>query len=210
MAARLTAAEKQRRKKLAAKPRKVGRPRKVVIPTSIEKLAELGAPLKEMAPILNLSLSTLTERLSKDPEFRAALERGQAACKLKLRNLQWHHAEGEGGPAVNMAIHMSKHQLGETDRPVDTHSTVDVKIELISAGERIAARFDEINRRLTGAAAGAEVLPQLEVLGTVEPGTYSEITIATPGPVAERVEGRGDGAVAEGEAGRVYPEPVGI
>jgi hypothetical protein len=142
---RLTTAEKRKRLKerriakgLEEKP-KPGPKRKTADPVSLEEMAAMQCTQEEMAAVLGMSVKTFQNRLKDDPEFADAVERGKQRGKVSLRRLQMQHAEGEGGPAVNMTIHLSKHVLGQFDKPVDTHSTVDINVNTNNAGERIAA-----------------------------------------------------------------------
>lgn len=200
MVAKLTTAEKNRRRRSVAKvgPKKVGRSKKEVKLPSLERMAMMQCTNQEMAAILGMSARTFGLKIKEDPVFAETIERGREIGKVNLRMLQQRHAEGEGGPAVNMTMHLSKHVLGQFDKPVDTHSTVDVKIELISAGERISAKFDEIERRLAGPVAGEEGLPVIDgTFSVVDPGAaFAEIKADS-----QLVEGRDNGDLAEGSPG---------
>lgn len=164
---------KQKRKNLEARriregklptPRKNGRPKKTFKPDEVERLAALGCNDRDMAAGLLISEPTFRSRMKDDPEFAEAVERGRANGRINLRQHQWRHVEGEGGPAVNMAIFLGKNMLGQVDRPVETHSTVDVNIEISSASERIASKLDQLRERLLGSGQPS-ILPQVEILG---------------------------------------------
>jgi hypothetical protein len=140
----------------------VGRPRLTIDNVSLAELAEMQCDNKQICAALRISMTTFRMRMLEDEEFREAVEGGRERGKANLRLLQWKHAEGEGGPAVNMTIHMSKHALGEFDKPVNTHSTLDINVEIGSAGDRVAAKLDELRRRMLAAP-----LPELEVISSV-------------------------------------------
>jgi hypothetical protein len=162
-------AKKRVRSKKAAEPGKPGRKKIQADPLSLERLAEMQCTDKEIAAVLGFSSKTFQTRMKDDPEFKEAIERGREKGKVSLRLLQRRHAEGEGGPAVNMTIHLSKHTLGQFDKPVDTHSTVDVRIDVTSSAERLAAKFDEMARRFIPAP-----LPEVEVIDVVPDGEFVE------------------------------------
>jgi hypothetical protein len=117
-------------------PPKNGRPKAEIDLEKVRKLAEIGCPDKEIAAVLGVSISTLKNRMKVEPELAEAIEQGRDLGKVNLRKLMVRHSEGEGGPAVNMTIHRAKHELGQFDKPTNTHSTVDINVEINSAGER--------------------------------------------------------------------------
>ena len=165
---KLTAAQKKANRAVAksaklAPPRPPGRPKKIIPPADGERLAMLGCTDGEIAIGLAISLPTFRARMKDDPEFAAAIERGKAQGKIKLRMLMVQHSEGEGGPAVNMTIHRAKHELGQFDKPVDTKHTVDVNIDISGSAERFISKLDGLRQRLLE----SQSLPQLEVLETV-------------------------------------------
>lgn len=150
-----------------ADPRPNGRPKKKPPADTVETLAQLPAITdKEIALNLGISLSTFYLRMKDDTEFKDAVERGRAKSTVDLRRLIVKHSIGEGGPAVNAAIHRTKHELGWLDRPTETRKTIDVNIEITSANERIAFKLDQLRERIMGSGQ-PQVLPELEVLGNV-------------------------------------------
>lgn len=192
----------QKRKNLEARriregnavPAKAGRPKKTFKLDTVEKMAEIQCPDKELAVRLGISAPTFADRMKNDPEFRDAVERGREKGKTDLRMLIIKHSEGEGGPAVNAAIHRTKHELGWTDRPTDTKHTIDVNIEISSAAERIAFKLDQLRERVLGSGQ-SPLLPQIEILGDVVPAqTVTDGEFVESGMVECPVE-RGDGGV---------------
>jgi len=82
----------------------------------VERLASIKCTLEEIAVGLDISHSDARRLSTNDNIFRERMERGYAKARLSLRRLQWRHATGFGPAAVQMAIHLSKHWLGETDK----------------------------------------------------------------------------------------------
>lgn len=152
-----------------ADPRPNGRPKKKPPADTVETLAQLPAITdKEIALNLGISLSTFYLRMKDDTEFKDAVERGRAKSTTDLRKLIMRHSEGEGTAAVTATGIRVRHELGWHDRPMgDTKHTVDVKIEITSASERIAHKFDQLRERILGSGQ-SQALPQLEVLGDTE------------------------------------------
>ena len=87
----------------------------------LTKLAARGSTMKDVAFWYNCSERTVQRYLEAPDEgerpssyFRAWSE-GQGLLKMSLRSAQCKMALGSGKGAAQMLIHMSKHQLGETD-----------------------------------------------------------------------------------------------
>ena len=91
-----------------------GKPHPIDI-SDLNKLAQLHCTIEEAAAFFGCTKLTIKRRLRK-PEYREAWDRGREYGKHSLRRLQWKHANGSGSSAVQMAIHLSKHWLGETDK----------------------------------------------------------------------------------------------
>jgi hypothetical protein len=147
------------------KKTKIGRQKISVSKFTLEELAAIGHTDKEIALILGMSDKTFQTRKKDDPEFLTAYTAGVARCRIGVRMHQQRLMQGDGGPAVNMVKHVSAHQLGEFDRPIETHKTVDVNIEVNSSWDRISAKLDDMQRRML---ANTSPLPQLEIID-VEP-----------------------------------------
>lgn len=96
-------------------PSKGGRPPSDINRDQLEGLARLFCTIDEAAAFFKVSKRTMIRHLKKK-DVAEAWERGKQTGRLSLRRLQWQHANGTGSSAVQMTIHMSKHQLGETDR----------------------------------------------------------------------------------------------
>lgn len=95
--------------------KKNGRPPIVIDPVDLEKLGALHPTYAEIAAFYGCTERTIINRL-KEPELQLALETGKGKGKLNLRRLQLRHANGTGSGASNMAQHLGKHWLGQTDR----------------------------------------------------------------------------------------------
>lgn len=96
-------------------PKKTGRPAIEIDPLQLEKLGALQPSYEELAGFFGCTKRTIVNRL-KEPDLLLALDRGRQTGKLSLRRVQWRHAQGTGSGAVNMAIHLGKHWLGQTDK----------------------------------------------------------------------------------------------
>src|SRR5581483_6910787 len=102
------------------KKKKTGRPR---IELDVDVLRALGAvhcTIDEIAAGLRaagciLDVRTLKRRLQ-EPRYRDIWVAGQLERKVSLRRLQWRHAQMPNSAGVTMTIHLSKHQLGETEK----------------------------------------------------------------------------------------------
>lgn len=151
---------------VTAKGGKMGRPRVELNKTVLRALAvlqctheEIAAGLAAADPDKKLIIRTLKRRL-KEPEYAAIIKAGQAEGRISLRRLQWRHAQMPNSAGVNMTIHLSKHNLGQTDKSaLELSGKVDSQIEVASARDRVARRIDDLAKRIqsrvTGLAAGA-------------------------------------------------------
>lgn len=85
----------------------------------LAKLAKLMCSESEAAHVLDCRPKELNAAIDvgEGPVWEA-WQKGRAGAKESLRRLQWRHAQGEGGPAVTMAIHLAKHWLGENDKNI--------------------------------------------------------------------------------------------
>ena len=100
-----------------------GKPPIAFDPNQIEKLAALGSTLENVAFFYDCSVRTV-ERHVRAPdnddeppsELWKAWCRGRAGLQLSLRQQQLKIAMGSSKAAVHMLIHLSKHQLGESDK----------------------------------------------------------------------------------------------
>lgn len=93
----------------------------------LEKLAAMGCTQDEAAEFFDCSKRTLQRYLadSNDRSYHEAWHRGRIRIKQSLRRLQLKHASGTGNSAVQMTIHMSKHQLGESEKSLQVHMNPD-------------------------------------------------------------------------------------
>lgn len=82
---------------------------------NLRAVAALGCTQVEAAAFFQVSERTIIRRL-KDRVWFEAWDQGRAVGRVSLRRLQWKHAQKEGSAAVQMTIHLSKFNLGETER----------------------------------------------------------------------------------------------
>lgn len=179
-----------------------GRPTLDIDLDQVVKLAEMQCTNKEIAAFLDISPSTLANRIKAHPDLGEAIERGRELGKVSLRRLQMKHAKREGGPAVNMTIHLSKHTLGQSDRPIE-HNSTEINVSITNVGESIASKLDELRRRILGASEQPVAL--LPVIDAEFSETNSGERVEA---VAECVAGGVAEHAPEGDAGRVHVEPV--
>jgi hypothetical protein len=97
-------------------PKKTGRPPVPITAKTLRGLGRLQPTLDEVASVFGCTKRTVQHHLKANPELAQALEDGKNAGRLNLRRTQLRHAEGTGSGAVNMAIHLGKHWLGQTDK----------------------------------------------------------------------------------------------
>jgi hypothetical protein len=163
-------------------PRKSGRPRSEIDIDQVTKLAELGCTKKEIAAYFGMHEATLRARMKENPGLEEAVEYGREMGKVSLRRLQMRHAKGEGGPAVNMTIHLSKHLLGQSDRPIE-HNSTEINVHInADAGDRIAAKIDALARRMLPP-------PELEIIDVVPECVSGGVAEHTAAGGAEEVSG---------------------
>ena len=86
----------------------VGRPKKEIDYTTVEKLANIQCTQDEIASFLGIS----TRTLQRDEQFMELFNRGRENGKMSLRRIQWKHAE----KSVPMAIWLGKQYLGQRDK----------------------------------------------------------------------------------------------
>jgi hypothetical protein len=85
----------------------------------IEDLAGIGCSFDEIAGCLKITRKAWEYRVSHDPAVRMAWEWGRADMKETIRRHIWRNAEGTGSAALQAALHLAKHHLGETDKAAD-------------------------------------------------------------------------------------------
>jgi hypothetical protein len=101
---------------------RAGRPPAKIDPEHVTKLAALGCTKAELAFFFNCSERTIDRQIrapeeDEEPsELWQAWTFGKVGMQTSLRRQQIKAAFGNGKGAVQMLIHMSKHQLGESDR----------------------------------------------------------------------------------------------
>jgi hypothetical protein len=98
----------------------VGRPRKEVDLQLLGLLAEAGASIGEVAAMLtrsglDIDARTIKRRL-KEPQYHDAWQNGVAVGKVKLRLQMVKQSRLMNSAGVQMAIHLSKHWLGMTEK----------------------------------------------------------------------------------------------
>jgi hypothetical protein len=103
-------------KKQAKEPKRIGRPPVKIDADNLRKLSALRCSVEEAATFFRTVKRTLLRRLKEDPELKEAWENGKNEGRIALRRLQWRHAQTPGSAGVQMTIHLSKHELGETEK----------------------------------------------------------------------------------------------
>ena len=134
-------------------PKRTGRPPVEIDLDQLKKLAMMHATQEEVAAFFDCTRRTIIKRL-KEPEYLFAYENGKLLGNLNLRRISMRHANGHGSSAVNMTIHLRKHQLGETDRPpsttmIQTNNT----LALTNASESDLRALESILARIADASA---------------------------------------------------------
>lgn len=109
----------------------------------VEEAGALDATLAECAVLCDVSEQTIKRRMSNDPLFIEAWQRGQARCKINLRRLGWRHAKGFGPQAVTAWIHLTKHVLGWTEKStMEVTGTIQHEITAMRASDLLCQGFD--------------------------------------------------------------------
>lgn len=88
--------------------------RKKINPNDVEKLAQIGASLREMSIFLNVSIRTLERRLA-EPKYEKARDQGEANLNISIRRKQIELALGGKGDKT-MLIWLGKQILGQQDK----------------------------------------------------------------------------------------------
>ena len=89
----------------------VGREKKIVPPTEVYKLSQLGCKDIEIADWFGINAETLRYN------FKAELTKGRESLKQSLRKAQIQCALGGN---ATMLIWLGKNLLGQTDNPIDS------------------------------------------------------------------------------------------
>lgn len=89
----------------------VGRDKKIVPPTEVYKLAQLGCKDVEVAEWFGINAETLRYN------FKAELTKGRESLKQSLRKAQIQCALGGN---ATMLIWLGKNLLGQSDNPIDS------------------------------------------------------------------------------------------
>jgi hypothetical protein len=97
-----------------------GRPPKKIDFGVVERLAELGNTMEDIAWILGCSKQTIYTNMNNDPEFMDAYKRGFAKGNERLRRAQFDAAVEDKVPSL--LIWLGKQRLGQRDN-------VDLSIE---------------------------------------------------------------------------------
>jgi hypothetical protein len=131
-----------------------GRPPVKIDLSVLETLAGLQATYEQIAAAFRCTPRTIIKKMKKR-ECREAYERGQEFGKLSLKRLQWKLANGTGSSAVNMAIHLSKHWLGETDKsqPIVNNVQTNNTLSLTHASESDLRALESVLARIADASA---------------------------------------------------------
>lgn len=132
----------------ASKKNKGGHPKSVIDLDLFRKLCQMQCTEMELAGFFGVSLRTIKRRV-KESEYREAWDYGRAHGRASLRMLMWRHAQRDGSSGATMAIHLSKHWLGMTDKAaLELSGKVDGQVEVTSARERVTRKIDAIAQRI--------------------------------------------------------------
>lgn len=145
---------------------KMGRPRIEIDLVLLQRLAETGCSIAEVAAMLRRSglqvdMRTLKRRLT-EADYRSAWEEGQLIGKVRLRSQMMKLATMTSHPnaAVQMCQFLARNWLGMNDK---TSIELTGAIEVSSARERLTRKIDALSeriaRRVDGIAAAVGAQP---------------------------------------------------
>jgi hypothetical protein len=121
-----------------------GRPRLEIDPEKVEQLARVGATQAEMARHFNVSLATLTRRLT-EPRYSGVYERGHADLCISLRRKQVELALAGN---ATMLVWTGKQILGQKEHVEHSGTGPGGSIDLnVSARELLARRIAQLAER---------------------------------------------------------------
>lgn len=80
---------------------------------AVERAASIGCTKDEISAVLGISRAALYNHMNRDPEVKAAIDRGSDKGKATLRRMQWRGAES-GNPT--MLIWLGKQLLDQRDK----------------------------------------------------------------------------------------------
>lgn len=163
--------------------------------------AKIDCTLAECAALIGVNPRTVDRYYADDPQFIEAWERGHAMKRVDLRRTQWRHAQGFGPQAVQMAIHLGKHILGQTEKSLIEHTgTVQHEIVQVRQSDLMCVGLD--SSRFTPVESGElqDLLEALDDAGSLRAlGTTRRRRL-----LALIARGSGDDAI-EGEFTEVKP-----
>lgn len=110
----------------------MARPKIIIDPLEVEKLAAMSCSIQEIASFFGCSRDTIERR------FAANILKGKDKGKIKLRRLMWQNAEK--GNAV-MQLWLSKNILGYTDK---LEQTVNGEMKTISLSYSVPKKAIDI------------------------------------------------------------------
>jgi hypothetical protein len=131
---------------------KTGRRRKNVDPSGVRKLASFGCTNSEISAFFDCSNDTIERRFAVD------LAKGREEGKIRLRKLQWKHAE----KSFAMAIFLGKNILKQSDKQEIDH-TGDVNVNIGTA--RVSDLKGEITTLFRDETIRKELLALLAAAG---------------------------------------------
>lgn len=139
-------------------------PKKEIDYRVVFEAAKINCTLEECAALLGVNPSTVDRRYADDPQFIEAWERGHAMKRADLRRTQWRQAQGFGPQAVQMAIHLGKHILGQTEKSLIEHTGI-VQHEVVQVRQSDLMCVGLDSSRFTTGESG-ELQDLLEALDT--------------------------------------------
>jgi hypothetical protein len=166
-------------------------PKLKVTADEVFRLAQLQPTQEEAAGYFLMSFPNFQRYLAK-PEIRDAWEQGLSRGKVSLRQLMMRHAHGHGPAAVAAAIHLSKFQLGMSEKLLNGFAdSAGGPGEGTGALERLAGRIARlVEQRATAAIDVTPLDPgsggvgvELGLLGAPEAGRADSGDAASSGQV---------------------------
>ena len=121
-----------------------GRPRIEISVEEVEKLAQIGATIREMACFFGVDTNTIDRRLQ-EPQYRDAINHGDGNLNIGLRRKQVEMAlRGDR----TMLIWLGKQRLGQTDKVLNAITGADTTEGGTSASAELAGRIAGLAERL--------------------------------------------------------------
>ena len=102
------------------------RPAVPLDPDELERLAAIGATVKEVGALFGIAQSTLSERLAREP-LKTSWQRGSARAALSVRRKLFQMMEEESSLGAAVWISKNLPMLGFREPPRESHVEADVR-----------------------------------------------------------------------------------